>query len=364
MFIPIVPSVPRVKVINKTVVYSDTVIKLDSLGKNIKVTSVENVNESDFEKCIKFILESNEDVIFNTIQYSKKDKKIYFYTDKNINLSKWINRNLKEYDRINNRESLLEELEYLYDSSNRPKDEDVISLYDIFMLFSKTYESESKIKGIFVNRIENILKNKISNSIWLYGLSFDYSSRELTLRYSYLKEEKKIVFSKNDDDVYIVRSDSPRANEVFSCITSIISEAYDELLNFEVFNTFKDSNSCIDVINSNLKASIGRSYIDLYNKKRNYSRDFDVSFGVIFDSRHVNCNSSIVLDLVTNNEEKLFKNAFVKIEDCPEWTKEILFETRKKSLEEERRIEKERLNAELKEKKIRRIKNFFNPFRK
>ena len=40
-----VPSVPRVKVINKTVVYSDTVIKLDSLGKIIKVTSVKNVNE-------------------------------------------------------------------------------------------------------------------------------------------------------------------------------------------------------------------------------------------------------------------------------------------------------------------------------
>lgn len=364
MFIPIIPSVPRVKVVNKTVVYSDTVIKLDSLGKNIKVTSVENVKENDLEKCIKSIFESNEDVTFNTIQYSRKNKKIYFYTDKNIDLSKWLNRDLKEYDRITNREGLLEELEYLYDSSNRPKDEDIISLYDVFMLFSKTYASESRVKGIFTNRIENILKNKISNSIWLYSLNFDYSTRELTLRYSYLKEDKKIVFSKNGDDVYIVRSDAPRANEVFSCIASVISEAYDELLNFEVFNTFRDGNSCIDVINSDLKASISHSYIDLYNKKRDYSRDFDISFGVIFDSRHVNCNSSIVLDLVTNNEEKLLKNAFIKIKDCPEWTQDILLETRKKNLEEERRIEEERLNAELKAEKIRRIKNFFNPFRK
>ncbi len=364
MFIPIIPSVPRVKVVNKTIVYSDTVIKLDSLGKNIKVTSVENVKENDLEKCIKSIFESNEDVTFNTIQYSRKNKKIYFYTDKNIDLSKWLNRDLKEYDRITNREGLLEELEYLYDSSNRPKDEDIISLYDVFMLFSKTYASENRVKGIFTNRIENILKNKISNSIWLYSLNFDYSTRELTLRYSYLKEDKKIVFSKNGDDVYIVRSDAPRANEVFSCIASVISEAYDELLNFEVFNTFRDGNSCIDVINSDLKASISHSYIDLYNKKRDYSRDFDISFGVIFDSRHVNCNSSIVLDLVTNNEEKLLKNAFIKIEDCPEWTQDILLETRKKNLEEERRIEEERLNAELKAEKIRRIKNFFNPFRK
>lgn len=366
MFIPIVPSVPRVKVINKTVVYSDTVIKLDSLGKDIKVTSIDNVTESDLEKCIKYIFESNEDVLFNTVQYSRKDKKVYFYTNRTLDLSKWENRNVKEYERITNKDILLEELSYLFDSSNRPKDENIISLYDIFMFFRKTYGSENRIKGIFSNRIENVLKNKMSNSIWLYGLNLDYSSKELTLRYSYLKEEKKIVFSKNGDDVYIVKSDAPRANEVFSYITSIISEAYDELLNFEVFNTFKDANSHIDVVNSNLKASIGHSYIDLYNTKpHSYSRDFDISFGIIFDSRHVDCNSSIVLDLVTNNEEKLFKNAFVKIEDCPSWTRDILYQTRKENLEKERIEEEERMNAEIKAEKIRRIKSFFrNPFSK
>lgn len=362
MFIPVVPSVPRVKVINKTIVYSDTVLKLDSLGNNIKVTCVDNVKAEDFEKCIKCIFESNENILFNTVQYSRKDKKIYFYSDKKLDLSKWENRNIKEYERISNKESLLDELEYLFDSSNRVKDEEVISLYDVFMLFSKTYASESKVKGIFANRIENILKNKISNRIWLYGLNFDYSNRELSLRYSYLNEEKKIVFSKNDDDVYIVRSDASHANEVLSYISSIISEAYDELLSFEEYNTFRDGSSCIDVVNSNLKASIGHSYIDLFNMKSNYSRDFDISFGIIFDSRHVKCNSSIVLDLVTNNEEKLFKNAFIKIEDCPKWTRDILYETRIKNLEEEKKSEEIRKQEELKLQRRKKILNFLNPF--
>ena len=86
MYIPIVPSRGKTTVINKTIVYSDTVLKLDDLGQNIKLTSISNITESDFENCIKCILSNNENVVFNTIQYSKKEKKIYFYTDKKIDV--------------------------------------------------------------------------------------------------------------------------------------------------------------------------------------------------------------------------------------------------------------------------------------
>ena len=106
MFIPVVPSSGRTTVINKTIVYSDTVLKLDNLGQNISLTSISNITESDFEKCIKCILSSNEDVIFNTIQYSKKEKKIYFYTNKKINISKWTNRDIKKYNRVENRRAI------------------------------------------------------------------------------------------------------------------------------------------------------------------------------------------------------------------------------------------------------------------
>ena len=42
MFIPIVPYV---KVLNQTVVHSDTILNLKDLGDNIKVTSISDVDE-------------------------------------------------------------------------------------------------------------------------------------------------------------------------------------------------------------------------------------------------------------------------------------------------------------------------------
>ena len=74
-----VPCIPRVRVVNKTIVYSDTVIKLDSLGKDLKISSIDNISEHELENCIKCIFENNQDVLFNTIQYSRQAKKIYFY---------------------------------------------------------------------------------------------------------------------------------------------------------------------------------------------------------------------------------------------------------------------------------------------
>lgn len=72
------PFVPHTIVVNKTIVYSDTVLPLKDIGNNLKVTSIENVSEISLENCLKKIFESNPNVIFNTIQYSKKDQKVYF----------------------------------------------------------------------------------------------------------------------------------------------------------------------------------------------------------------------------------------------------------------------------------------------
>ena len=67
-----VPVTPHTTIINKKIIYSDTILPLKDTGNNIKVTTISNISESSLENCIKIILESNPDVIFNTIQYSKK----------------------------------------------------------------------------------------------------------------------------------------------------------------------------------------------------------------------------------------------------------------------------------------------------
>ena len=54
MFVPIVPIVPsmssnRNTVINKTIVYNDTVLNLKEIGDNLKVTTIDDVKEYDLE---------------------------------------------------------------------------------------------------------------------------------------------------------------------------------------------------------------------------------------------------------------------------------------------------------------------------
>ena len=97
MFVPIVPFVPHTTVINKTIVYSDTVLPLKDTGNNLKVTSISDVGEFSLESCLKTIFESNPNVIFNTIQYSKNDQQVYFYTNQEISTKEYEESKIFKY---------------------------------------------------------------------------------------------------------------------------------------------------------------------------------------------------------------------------------------------------------------------------
>ena len=58
------------------------------------------------------------------------------------------------------------------------------------------------------------------------------------------------------------------------------------------------------------------------------------------DEYRYDCNSSLILDILKDNEDLLFKKIFVRIEDCPEWTREALYNKRKHQLEEEKKKQK------------------------
>ena len=102
--------VTHTTVINKTIVYSDTVLSLKDLGSNLKVTSISNVDESSLEDCLKIIFKSNPNVIFNTIQYSKNNNKVYFYTDKEISTKEYKDNKFTKYKPITSTTEILEEI--------------------------------------------------------------------------------------------------------------------------------------------------------------------------------------------------------------------------------------------------------------
>ena len=155
MFIPIVP---HVKVLNRTVVHSDTVLNLNDLGDNIKVTSISDVDEFSFEKCLKKVLESNPGVTFNTIQYSKENKKIYFYTDSEISTKEWEESAIILRKPLSSPSSILEEIKKVLNMDDI-KDDKCISLYDVYNLIKNKYDQLENVKSF--HKISSIISQNI-----------------------------------------------------------------------------------------------------------------------------------------------------------------------------------------------------------
>ena len=94
---------------NKTIVYSDTVLSVKDLGQDLKVSIISDVSEYSLERCLQIIFESNPNVVFNIIQYSRNDKKVYFYTNQEITTKEYEESKLKKYKPFTSISEMLEE---------------------------------------------------------------------------------------------------------------------------------------------------------------------------------------------------------------------------------------------------------------
>lgn len=206
MFVPIVPFVPHTNVVNKTIVYGDTVLSLKDSGNNLKVTSISNVSEYSLESCLKTIFESNSNVVFNTIQYSKSDKKLYFYTNTEISKKAWEDSKINTYKPLTSSSEILEEVKKIL-MAEKNKDDDCISLYDIAQLMkNKNYQYET-MKKSYESRLENMINDKYRNSRIVVH-NFDYEKSELRISFKYFKTYDTICFAKKNGDLYVSESES------------------------------------------------------------------------------------------------------------------------------------------------------------
>lgn len=136
--------------------YSDTILPLKDIGNNLKVTSISNVSESSLENCLKIIFESNPNVVFNTIQYSKNDNTVYFYTNQDITTKTYENSKFKSYKPITSRNEILEEIKRIL-LSEKNKDNKCISLYNVLMLLKKLNNEYNNIKEKYQDKLNYII---------------------------------------------------------------------------------------------------------------------------------------------------------------------------------------------------------------
>lgn len=362
MFVPIIPVVPHTTVINKTIVYSDTVLPLKDSGNNLKVTSISNVSEYSLESCLKTIFESNPNVIFNTIQYSKNDKKVYFYTNEEISTKKYEESKVTKYKPIYSSTEILEELKNIL-ISEKNKDKNCISLYDILNLIKKENYQYNKTKESYESQLEHIINSKYADvGIIVYG--FDYDTNELKIGFSYFDDYDKINFAKKDGDLFITQSETHRGNDVLAVLGDTLSNLYDV---FEQYRDFKKQyNFGFKSINSNFLIDVSQYGVNIYarSKVNDFGRDFKLKAYSYKNEYEYDCNSNVVISAFRGQEVEILKRVFVRIEDCPEWSQPVLYEIRQNQLAEEQKIEEEKKYKEMKKQRRLELTRKIFPFLK
>jgi len=364
MFIPVVPHVGHTTVINKTIVYSDTVLPLKDTGNNLKVTSIEDVSEYSLESCLKTIFESNPNVIFNTIQYSKNDKKVYFYTNQDITTKAYEESKFTSYKPITSRTEILEEVKKVL-LSPKNKDNNCISLYDVLVILKRLNNEYDSIEKRYKNRLDYMAHNKIGDgsSVCFHDLDFEKKIIHISFKRYRFSDWANIYFAKQNEDLYVVKSESCYTDEVFSALCSTLSEMYDELLKYADYKDYKYTKD-VKPVNSNFNVIISYRGVWLSVNANKYMSELEL-FAPSYNSGYkLDCNSSIVNEEINGQETEIFKRIFVKISDCPEWSQDMLYEIRQSQLACEEAIEDERKYQEMRKEKRLALKRKIFPFLK
>ena len=353
MYIPTFYPTRNTTIINKHIVYSDTVLPLKELGNNIKVTKISNISESSLQNCLQIIFDSNKDVTFNTIQYSKNNNELYFYTDKQITTEEWKKSKLRTYSPLTKTSEILEEIKNIFISEPN-RDTNCISLYEVSKLLKKKNNEFDKTKDTSEDKMKKIIRKKYgdSSNIIIYG--FDYEKNELEIGFKYINEYQQIIFSKEQNDLYIKKSETYRDKEILTILGTLLSELYDEFIKFKDYKQQKLLN--ITSINSNFLINIDQYGTSIYilNNKNKYMRDFELSSKSYTEEYQYNCNSNLIINIIKGKETEFLKRIYINIKDCPKWTQPILQETRKQELlmieENEKKERKKQKRLELKRK--------------
>lgn len=195
-------------------------------------------------------------------------------------------------------------------------------------------------------QFKSIIRNAFGDSSNIVIYNFDYKKKILKIGFKRWSsgDYDDIYFSKQNDDLYIVKSKSWYDKEVFAELSSGLSKLYDELISFADYKDDTNAKYNTKSVNSSFGVDISHYGVGIFvNFQGNsYSNDFKL-FSPSYDNDYsIECNSSIVNEAFKDKESEIFKRIFVKIDNCPVWSKAMLYEIRQNQLAEERRLEETR----------------------
>jgi len=253
-------------------------------------------------------------------------------------------KSMTNYNPISSPKEILEELKFILEAE-RNKDENSIAIYDVINLVrAKRNECRSSDRNLY-HRI-----SALTGLDYLY-LDIDYDSENRYLIVSYNCD--KMFFTKQNDDLILVKSECYKAKDILGKCGTEISERYDKFI--QDISFYRDYMNNVQSTNSNFKINSDKYSVDI-----KYNNSFTLSAMTYEHEYKYDCNSNNVTSVCRGKEDELFKRIFIMIDDCPEWTREKLYSIRKGQLEEQEKLEYKEMKKQKRLELVRKL----NPFRK
>ena len=224
---------------------------------------------------------------------------------------------------------LLKELKEIL-SAESITDCDCISIYSVINLIYSTYQKLERVEKRYENELNKRLK-KNGSSFYVEKCWFDYEDYELMIHV--LDDAiREIVFSKINNDLKIVECHTEMSMYLLKICGDIllkIFDFYDSLSDMENVELME-----MKSVNSNFGVVIDKYYVKISEfDKIKYVYDFIFKYIVENNEYKWNYNSNDVMSVIRGNELEILKRIFVKIDQCPKWMRDDLYEIRKRQLQ-------------------------------
>ena len=292
---------------------------IPQLNENEHLTTIENLEEIDVGECLKILKIDNKNVNFNKAIYSKKNKKMYIYSNEPIEIKEWGKLNLSGYEEENEKNELINKVNKVL-GVNDNIDTGCISLYDVMHIlaeYHKKFDEAFKQNQIDLN---NALKNRFGEDAGTFIVEFDYDKEILGFFFKKdkISQYKRVVIVRQDGDLRVLQSESPDADEILNSCRDALNKCYN--FRFAIKNYTQERVISKELANEKFYANIYCRSIYLSDKETNPNLKIIYDLDRTFYTNVMNFGE--VGMMLEGKNALLFKKLYINIKDLPSWLKE------------------------------------------
>ena len=163
-----------------------------------------------------------------------------------------------------------------------------------------------------------------------------------------------MIFSKENNDLFLKGNNGIYEYRIFTKLRNILLNLYNE---FEKYRPFYEENQYnLKPVNSNFCIDINFSGIVIKDIDNIIRGEHLTITSYSYTNHYDNMiNSYNILNTIVGHEDEIFKRIFIKISDCPEWSRPLLTEFRQGQLDNMKKIESYKKKKQRSLALIRRI---------